>query len=144
MNFAWEKYLELAEGLFKVDLAKTDEEARWRSAISRSYYYAFLIARNYLRDVEEHPPVQSGSTHLWVQEQFETILTLDSTETDKTRHKIYTILNRMHTNRKTADYEDSFDLKGLAPNLEKLTETEIKQAKKIKDLLNSLPHKHST
>lgn len=44
--FDWAQYLDLARSLVE----GTDSEAHRRAAVSRAYYAAFVVARNYLRD----------------------------------------------------------------------------------------------
>jgi len=48
MSFDWRTYLQLADALIKHQTATVPQEAYLRSAISRSYYGVFCIARNFL------------------------------------------------------------------------------------------------
>ena len=52
MSFDWTEYLNLADILVRDRASYTNEEACFRAAISRAYYYAFCSARNRARDVE--------------------------------------------------------------------------------------------
>lgn len=58
MNFDWEEYFNLAK-----ELAGTTEEAKLRSAVSRAYYSAFCLARNYLRDIQQDPRLSRNKTY---------------------------------------------------------------------------------
>lgn len=49
MSFDWSGYLDVAKELASVALTSANKEAKLRSAISRAYYAAFILARNYLR-----------------------------------------------------------------------------------------------
>ena len=70
MKFDWEEYFNLAQ-----ELAGTNEEAKLRSAVSRAYYSAFCLARNYLRDIQQYPRLWRNKTydinaHQYVAEKF--------------------------------------------------------------------------
>ena len=52
MSFNWSEYLGLAQQLAGKAQISATRESRLRSAISRAYYAAFILARNYLRDEE--------------------------------------------------------------------------------------------
>lgn len=52
MSFNWGDYLSLANALLTKPNTPGPEEAAYRSAVSRAYYAAFCIARNYARDEE--------------------------------------------------------------------------------------------
>ena len=58
MKFDWEEYFNLAK-----ELAGTTEEAKLRSAVSRAYYSAFCLARNYLRDIQQDPRLSRNKTY---------------------------------------------------------------------------------
>lgn len=49
MTFNWSEYLDLARELTGKDTTPASQSAKLRSAISRSYYAAFIQARNFLR-----------------------------------------------------------------------------------------------
>ena len=67
MSFDWSEYLNLAKELANQAIAPANQEAKLRTAISRSYYAAFINARNYLRDKEGIliPKTGNGS-NLWI------------------------------------------------------------------------------
>ena len=74
MKFDWCEYIKLAEEMANLAAStstgngSTDDtksgkiEARLRSSISRAYYAAYCIARNYLRDVLNDPILTKGKT----------------------------------------------------------------------------------
>ena len=70
MKFDWLEYFNLAK-----ELAETSKEAELRSAVSRAYYSAFCLARNYLRDIQQDPRLSRNKTydindHQYVAEEF--------------------------------------------------------------------------
>ncbi len=54
MTFDWSQYLNLAKEFLCQPTPPANQEAKMRSAISRAYYAAFISARNYLPETEEH------------------------------------------------------------------------------------------
>jgi hypothetical protein len=101
MSFDWSHYLELAKELNTGSSGSPIEEAKLRSAISRAYYAAFCVARNYLR---LHRPAvyipPGGEAHRIVKETFER-------DPDLVWRSIGIKLGRLRINRGTADYEDT-------------------------------------
>ena len=68
MSFDWQSYISLAEELLELSQRKSLEEACFRSAISRSYYGVFCIARNFLKKKGiSIPPID---THKFVREHY--------------------------------------------------------------------------
>ncbi len=112
--FVWERYLDLAKelsGQTENDGRELNrvpiQEAKLRSAISRSYYAAFCKARNYLRDIEGDKNIpKTGAAHRHVRKKF-----MESN--DRTRKTIGESLTRLIDSRRKADYEDVFS--GLNP-----------------------------
>ena len=100
MKFDWEEYFNLAK-----DLAGTTEEAKLRSAVSRAYYSAFCLARNYLRDIEQDPRLSHNQTdinvHKYVADEF-----IHHKSKSKTMIEIGNDLNRLRPRRNKADYEE--------------------------------------
>lgn len=96
MSFNWELYIQLADELIscqeKVDL----REAYLRSAMSRSYYGIFCIARNHL--IAKNIPIPRVDTHKFVRERYQGL----SRNMEK---KIAKNLRRLWKERKDADYE---------------------------------------
>ncbi|NEP42082.1 MAG: HEPN domain-containing protein [Okeania sp. SIO2H7] len=101
MTFNWLQYLGLAQQLAGKAQIYATQESRLRSAISRSYYAAFILARNYLRD-EESISIPKQQTHKFVIQQFEN-------SSEEVRQKIGKNLTRLRLSRNKADYDDNFD-----------------------------------
>lgn len=101
MSFDWSDYLVLARELAHQTIQPTQQEARLRSAISRSYYAAFIKARNHLRDKEGLVAPASANPHQYVINQF-----LNSRIA--ARHRIGWDLVYLRRERNKADYEDSY------------------------------------
>ncbi len=101
MKFDWSEYFYLAK-----ELAETSEEAELRSAVSRAYYSAFCLARNYLRDIQLDPRLSWHKTydinaHQYVAEKF-----IYNQSKSQTMIEIGQNLNRLRKMRNKADYED--------------------------------------
>jgi uncharacterized protein (UPF0332 family) len=64
MAFDWSQYLNLA-----VELANTKDETHFRAAISRAYYAAFNVAKQFLEDTDGIPR-DVPSIHEYVWDQF--------------------------------------------------------------------------
>ncbi len=107
MKFDWSEYFNLAK-----ELAETSKEAELRSAVSRAYYSAFCLARNYLRDIQQYPRLWRNITydinaHKYVAEKF-----IYNQSKSQTMIEIGKDLNRLRKMRNKADYEDTmFNLK---------------------------------
>lgn len=63
MAFDWNDYHTLAQKLLKQD--GTDDEARMRCAISRAYYCAFNIAKDYIRTTDSTVSSKISHFDLW-------------------------------------------------------------------------------
>lgn len=96
----------------------SDQEAIFRTAISRAYYAAFIQARNYLRDKEKKRAPDRNKAHQFVINQFQF-------SPDAFRTRIGRNLKRLRENRNLADYEDT--VKGLR----KLTTESLRLARFI-------------
>lgn len=117
MSFNYSEYLSLAKQLAGKTLMSANEEARLRSAISRGYYAAFILARNYLRDYQGITiPVQQ--THQFVINQFRH-------SSDLLKQRIGKDLSRLRFNRNQADYDDNID------NLPAITTRMLKLAEQV-------------
>ena len=128
MKFDWSEYFNLAK-----ELAETSEEAELRSAVSRAYYSAFCLARNYLRDIEQDPRLSRNKTydinvHEYVAKEF-----IHHQPKSQTRIEIGNDLNRLRPRRNNADYEDTMF------NLPTQATTALKLADNIIALLSKLP-----
>ncbi len=101
MSFNWSEYLGLAQQLAGKAQISATQESRLRSAISRAYYAAFILARNYLRD-EESISIPEKQSHKFVIEQFKN-------SSEKVRQTIGKNLARLRFSRNKADYNDNFE-----------------------------------
>jgi hypothetical protein len=63
MAFDWKEYVELSRFLQQQVGNGGNQEARFRSALSRAYYGAFCFARNYARDWLGFQPRYEGEDH---------------------------------------------------------------------------------
>jgi len=102
MKLDWSEYFNLAK-----KLAETSEEAKLRFAVSRAYYSAFCLARNYLRDIQLDPRLSWHKTydinaHKYVAEKF-----IYNQSKSQTMIEIGQNLNRLRKMRNKADYEDT-------------------------------------
>ena len=128
MKFDWEEYFNLAK-----ELAGTTEEAKLRSAVSRAYYSAFCLARNYLRDIQQDPRLSWHKTydinaHQYVAEKF-----IYNQSKSQTMIEIGQNLNRLRKMRNNADYEDT-----IFNNLQKEASYALMLAEKIISALSKL------
>jgi hypothetical protein len=94
MAFDWNGYLTLAEEL----ALNTSDEARLRSAISRSYYCAYNLAKSYLKKI--NPTVVPASSHRQLWNEFTGIA-------DKIN--IQSWGDRSRAIRNKADYDDTIN-----------------------------------
>jgi hypothetical protein len=93
VSFDWKTFLACAE-----TLAKAQDEAAKRSAISRAYYAAYNVVRVFLHVI---PPPNSDSHNL----VWEAALNDNRREVQN----LGTKGNRLKKRRKSADYEPTFD-----------------------------------
>lgn len=126
-NFNWEDYLNLAIELENQtkNPNQTIKNARLRSSISRAYYSAFCICRNYLIFKEGKILKNNQSIHKTVIDEF-----LKSH--DITKREIGDFLDKLRRNRNRADYNDFFS------NPEKTTSYSISMASEIIEKIKSL------
>jgi len=99
MSFDGADFLTLADALVCDPNSPGPEEASLRSAISRAYYAAFLVARNFGRDRLEFTPTGTGRDHWIVMNHFRS-------SPDRIRRKIGLDLDRLYDYRTSADYDD--------------------------------------
>lgn len=136
MKFDWSSYLKLAETLFdevtnssRQSNSSSMDEAKIRSSVSRAYYSAFCLARNYLRDIEGHTNLKTDkvSIHEYVIKQL-------GISKDKDRRYLGECLSRLRGLRNEVDYEDYIASHLL---IAKAKQT-LKDANKVIELLNEL------
>ncbi|WP_445174870.1 HEPN domain-containing protein [Microcoleus sp.] len=133
MRFDWSEYLNLAQELAATNSdCSGNREAKLRSAISRAYYSAFCLARNYLRDIEKDRTLldknRNINKHQYVAEAF-----IDHRSKNRNMVKIGENLSRLRGIRNNADYEDTMF------NLPTQATTALKLADNIIALLSKLP-----
>lgn len=143
MTFNWLEYLNLAKSLKCSN--GTLNEAACRASISRAYYAAFCLSRNYLCDHEDNPYLRSAkigdraaidhiidrakSVHNFVILEFEESL-FDEGEIFEKKTEIADELRLLKRRRKKADYDDHVS------NIESETEASIDCAENIISNLN--------
>lgn len=135
MRFNWYEYFDLAKELADTNLINSEDsannakskifEAKLRSSISRSYYGAFCIARNYLRDIlcdTRLSRARSGdiNEHQYVAEEFK-----HNNVKNRKMIEVGNDLGRLRQLRNKADYEDNMY------NLEKEVKLALKLAENI-------------
>ena len=127
MKFDWSEYFNLAK-----ELAETSKEAELRSAVTRAYYYAFGLAGNYLRDIQQDPKLWRHKTydikaHKYVAEKF-----IYNQSKSQIMIEIGKDLTRLRIMRNKADYEDTmFNLQRETRNALVLAENIISALSKL-------------
>jgi uncharacterized protein (UPF0332 family) len=100
MSFDWSGYLTLAKEMInKVD-EFPEQEAVYRSVVSRAYYAVFCLTRNYVKDIDSQE--FHGNDH----QELQNYLTRHS---HKIRKKIGNQLRTLQQHRIKADYQDNLD-----------------------------------
>lgn len=99
MTFQWDKYLDLACYLSKQTDCIPDDEACYRTSVSRAYYAALGVVHIYLQNVDGISPFKTD-THRKIREYL-----LNSH--NKTRRLIANQLKVFHQNRIEVDYHNS-------------------------------------
>ncbi len=132
MKFDWLSYLEVAETLYNEVISTSNQansasinEAKIRSCISRAYYSAFCLTRNYLRDFEGYSNLKTlkFSVHEYVIEELRNSKKRDF-------NNLGIILDRLREYRVEVDYQDMVSF-----NLISKAKIAIVDAKKVVQLL---------
>ena len=97
MSFDWKSYIQLAGELINHQRTPSLQKAYFRSAISRSYYGVFCIARNFL--ISKGTTIPKVDTHKFTRENYQN-------SRNRIEKKIAKDLRRLWRERKDADYED--------------------------------------
>ena len=135
MKFDWSNYLEVAETLYNEVISTSIQvnsasinEAKVRSCISRAYYSAFCLTRNYLRDFEGYSNLKTlkFNVHNYVIEELRNSKKRDF-------NKLGIILERLRLLRVEVDYQDMVSF-----NLIPKAKQALKDAKKVVQLLQKL------
>jgi uncharacterized protein (UPF0332 family) len=124
MSFDWTALLTLAEYMNKNASEFPDEEACYRTVISRAYYATYCLSRNFCKAVDGF--TSYGDDHKKLQNHL-------LTHPDKKRRRLGNRLNMLHEDRKTADYDN--DLGELPRNK---ASKALKQARTIVESLKQL------
>ena len=95
MPFDWPEYLTLAD-----ELSRRTEEACLRTAISRTYYYVYHLARQRLIE-NDFIIIRGGDTHKQVWEKFQG-------DADNRCKKLNDLAKILHDKRKQADYDNPY------------------------------------
>lgn len=98
MSFNWRLYIQLANELINYKKGSFIQEAYLRSAISRSYYSVFCIARNLL--INKGTTIPMCDTHKFARKEYQN-------STNRIEKKVAKGLSRLWKDRKDADYEDN-------------------------------------
>jgi uncharacterized protein (UPF0332 family) len=133
MTFDWYQYLVLAEYLYDNRDTFPDREACLRAAISKAYYAAFCLARNYARDfvgvasLKENRLVldESAQDHGSVKKHY-------IRAPDPKNRQVGNSLDRLRDSRNQADYSDTIN------KLEELAKAAISQSKQVHTLLKQI------
>ncbi|TFE71357.1 HEPN domain-containing protein [Methylacidiphilum caldifontis] len=99
MSFDWWEYLELAKYLSGKHDTIFSQEASYRSAVSRAYYSAFCLARNYAKDCLGFQPTGKGEDHERLRQYFKKEKMPD----------IASALGRLRKWRNVCDYKDQME-----------------------------------
>lgn len=110
MKFDWSGYFDLANELAAISDSESAKivEAKMRSSISRAYYAAFCLARNYLRDDLDDRKLSNSqqkntNVHWYVIQQFQTL-----GSRNKKMRQVGWDLENLREKRNMVDYDDVF------------------------------------
>lgn len=99
MSFDWREFLNLAKELCGKQCRPANDEAKWRTSVSRAYYAAFCEARNYLTGVEGLDVPEGPEAHAFV-------ITAFADRKDTGLRRISSRLDGLRDDRNKADYDD--------------------------------------
>lgn len=122
--FNWVDYIVFAQEITG-EHKLVSEEACYRIAISRSYYGAYCLARNFAVNVDGIKVPKGSGAHKAVQNHFRN-------DEDSIKKQISRNLYRLRKDRNDADYQD------LCDGLDAKALKSIKRAESIKDKLQDL------
>lgn len=101
MSFNWDEYYHLSIEL--TSSPSTLAEAKYRTAISRTYYCIFNIAKMHLK--KSGIAIPTSNTHKFVIDKYYEKVTNCS---DRCARKMCTQLKNMRNKRNKADYDDDY------------------------------------
>ncbi len=129
MSFDWQNYLYLAKGLSGNPVSGTEnQEAKFRSAISRAYYAAFHVAKDYACNNSQPPDQNAENIHKEIREWFHS-------NPHRLAKQIGDDLNRLRINRNKADYDGNM---GSLSIVKSITQDAVKRAEYIVTNISSL------
>jgi len=133
MGFDWPSYLDVAQELTEQaeDAPPELQEAKYRAAISRTYYAVFGRARHHLRYIDGRKEPGYLNPHNHVTNTF-----ID--DPDPNRQRIGRHLSRMRDDRNAADYDIH---NNRLINIADCAKTNLKWAKTIFGLLDLIQTK---
>lgn len=105
MTFDWLEYFNLASELVGKNII-ANSEAKFRSSISRTYYFCFCTTRDYfctldpIQEVIDAKKNRSGKIHKILIDE------LEQNRYDRTKRKLGITLKRLRVVRNLADYEE--------------------------------------
>lgn len=105
MNFDWLRYLTLAKEMMDKVNEFADQEAVYRSVVSRAYYAVFCSTRNYVREVDGKEFY--GNDHQSLQRYL-------IAHSHRSRKKLGNQLRTLHQHRIKADYQGNLDEKAIS------------------------------
>lgn len=132
MSFDWQKYLYLAKELAGNPVKNMEsDEAKVRSSISRAYYAAFNIAKDFAFNSSQPPDRDAENNHREIRVWFQS-------RTNKQYKRIGVDLNRLRISRNKADYERDM---GLLKGSKEANDHALKTAERIVTNVHSLSRK---
>lgn len=103
MSFQWSDYIDIARFLL-ANVGVINEEAAYRSAISRAYYAAFCHAKYFAKDNFGFEPSDSAEDHRDLKDHFQR----------SGKNDVFRKLQRLRQWRNSSDYDDpSYDANEL-------------------------------
>jgi phosphoribosylformylglycinamidine (FGAM) synthase PurS component len=138
MDFEWFEYYEVAQELYDLALNNSDSsqarknQARLRSSMSRAYYAALQISKEYLVERSFYYPSQdeSRTTHVYIIRAFLSVR-------DPKARMIKQALEMLRDNRVLADYEKVFPLK-IDETIQDKAQDSLAKAKLVIELIKKL------
>lgn len=100
MSFDWLGYLTLADYMNDNADKFPDQEACYRSVVSRAYYSVYCLIRNYVRDIDD--VAFHSDDHHKLQEHLRN-------HPHRPRQRLGNQIRELHQHRKKADYDDNLD-----------------------------------
>ena len=132
MRFDWFEYFNLAQELAAISGDSANNDAKFRSAVSRAYYSVFCLARNYLRDVEKDPRLSRNKNPDINEHHYVAVECIFAYSRGICMLQVGENLSRLRELRNKGDYADTI------LNLSKDVQTALKLAQNIMSVLREL------